>query len=159
MGVATDILRAYRAPREVFAERMAGAQENRALAVLMVACLLIFAAQLPAAQRGAFFAPDVPFEARMTAALFRSLFIAPLVFYALAWLSQLAARMFGHSVPGLSMRIALFWALLVASPLWLFWGLVQGFSGNGAQASLVGSVALLGFVVHWAMNLSVAVRG
>ncbi|MEJ2035606.1 MAG: hypothetical protein P8X69_05765 [Maritimibacter sp.] len=78
--------------------------------------------------------------------------------YTLAWISQLVARAFGNKVSGLAMRFALFWALLVASPLWLFWGLIQGFSGNGAQASIVGSVALLGFLVHWTMNLSVAIR-
>ncbi len=158
MGVASDILRAYRAPRAVFADRLTGARENRALVILMVASLLIFMAQLPSAQRGAFYAPDVPFEARMTAALFRSLFIGPLFFYTLAWISQLVARAVGRKVSGLAMRFALFWALLVASPLWLFWGLIEGFSGTGPQASLVGSVALLAFLVHWTMNLSVALR-
>ncbi|MEJ1993468.1 MAG: YIP1 family protein [Maritimibacter sp.] len=158
MSVVSDIVRAYRVPRDVFAKRLSGALESRALVILMVACLMIFLAQLPSAQRGAVFQPEVPFDARMAAALFRSIFIAPLVFYTIAWISQLVARAFGNKVSGLAMRFALFWALLVASPLWLFWGLIQGFSGNGAQASIVGSVALLGFLVHWTMNLSVAIR-
>jgi hypothetical protein len=159
MGVASDILRAYVAPREVFRTRLGPEpREDRALAILIVACLIIFVAQMPSAQRGAFFAPDVPFEARATAALFRSLFIAPIAFYALAALSGLAARLFGRKSSGYAMRFALFWALLVASPLWLLWGLVEGFIGPGIQSSLIGSVALLGFVVHWALNLSVATR-
>ena len=54
MSVALDILRTFRAPRAVLRKRIAsGAREDRALAILMGACLLIFVAQWPRLSREA----------------------------------------------------------------------------------------------------------
>lgn len=153
MGVASDILRAYVAPRAVFRARLgATPREDRALAVLMAACLLIFVAQWPRLQREAF-ETGQEFQVLAGGALLAWLFIVPLAAYAIGSLSHLAARVLGGQGNLYGARFALFWALLVASPLWLLWGLVAGFIGPGAQLTLTGVVALGAFVVHWSLNL------
>ena len=158
MGVASDMLRAYVAPREVFRARLgAGPREDRALAVLMAACLLIFVAQWPRLQREAIESGQ-DFQMLAGGALLGWLFIVPLAAYVIGGLSHLVARAFGAQGTSYRARFALFWALLVASPLWLLWGLVAGFIGPGAQLTLVGGIALAAFVVHWSLNLWVAER-
>lgn len=153
MGVASDILRAYAAPRTVFRTRLGTApREDRALVVLMAACLMIFVAQWPRLQREAMETGQA-FEILAGGALLAWMFIVPLAAYALGSLSHLAARALGGRGTGYGARFALFWALLVASPLWLLWGLVAGFIGPGAQLTLTGVVALAAFVVHWSLNL------
>lgn len=159
MGVASDMARAYRHPKAVFAARMgATVREDRALAILMLACLLIFVAQWPRLQREAM-QTEQAFQVLIGGALFAWLFVMPLVAYALGALSHAVARLFGGKGDGFSARFALFWALLVASPLWLLWGLTAGFIGPGVQMSLVGALALAAFLGHWAINLWVAERG
>lgn len=159
MSIASDVLRAYVAPRAVFRARLGSAvREDRALVVLMTACVLIFVAQWPRLQREAVLG-EGDFQMLVGGALFAWLFLVPLIAYALAGLSHLAARLFGGQGSGYSARFALFWAMLVASPLWLLWGLVAGFIGPGPALTLVGAVALLAFVVHWSLNLWFAERG
>lgn len=152
------MLRAYTAPARVFRARLGTTpREDRALAVLMVACLLIFVGRWPALQRQAI-ETGGDFQMLAGGALFAWLFVMPLVAYALGALSHLAARAFGGHGSGYAARFALFWALLVASPLWLLAGLVEGLIGPGVQLRLVGAVALLAFLVHWGVNLRVAER-
>ncbi|MGR3362857.1 MAG: YIP1 family protein [Maritimibacter harenae] len=159
MSVARDMMRAYRAPREVFARRLGDtAREDRALAVLMVACILIFVAQAPRLQRVAL-ETGQDLNPLLGGALFGWLFIVPLTAYAIAAISHMIARLMGGQGSWFGARFALFWALLVASPLWLFWGLVSGFVGAGAAETAVGAVALGAFLVHWVVNLLTAERG
>ena len=94
----------------------------------------------------------------MGGALFAWLFVMPLVAYALGTLTHVIARMLGGQGSAYAARFALFWALLVASPLWLLSGLVAGFIGEGPQLALVGAVALGAFLVHWTLNLWTAER-
>lgn len=158
MSVAGDILRAYRAPGAVFRARLGqDAREDRALVVLMAACGLIFVAQWPRLQREAF-ETGAEFQPLIGGALLAWLFIVPLAAYALGTLTHLAAKLAGGTGTGYSARFALFWALLVASPLWLLYGLVAGLIGPGVQLDLVGVVALTAFLVHWSLNLWAAER-
>lgn len=158
MSVMRDIVEAYRRPASVFRRRLGtGAREDRALAVLMAACLLIFVAQWPRLQRLAIESGEA-FEPLVGGALFGWLFVMPLVAYALGTLSHVIARVFGGRGSAYGARFALFWALLVASPLWLLSGLVAGFIGKGPQLALVGAVALGAFLVHWSLNLWTAER-
>lgn len=153
MSVVADILASYRAPRSVFRRRAGDTpREDRALVVLMAACLLVFVAQWPRLQREAFLTGQ-EFEPMIGGALFAWLFIVPLAAYLLGTVSHLVARLLGGKGTGYSARFALFWALLCAAPLWLLWGLVAGFIGAGAALSLTGLVALGAFVVFWALNL------
>lgn len=156
MSVSTDILRSYIAPREVQARRMAGQREDRAIAVVMVACVLIFIAQWPRLTRAATFDETIDFQASMGGALFAWLFIMPLALYALAAFTHIVARLVGGRGTWFRARMALFWALLAASPMWLFHGLVAGFVGEGPALTGVGLLALGAFVVFWGAGLSVA---
>jgi len=158
MGVATDMLRAYVAPRAVFRARLGPApREDRALVVLMAACLLIFVAQWPRLQREAM-ETGQEFQMLAGGALLGWLFFVPLAAYVIGTVTHMVAKPLGGSGTTYSARFALFWALLVASPLWLLWGLMAGFIGPGTQLTIVGGIALAAFVVHWSLNLWVAER-
>lgn len=156
MSLVRDIIRTYRAPREVQQDRMSGpAREDRALAVLMGACVMIFIAQWPRLSREAFLDPSIGFDARLAGALFGWLMVMPLVFYALAMIVQLLMRLRGVKGMGFASRMALFWALLASTPLWLLTGLAAGFSGQGAGLTIVGIAALGAFIIFWMAGVSV----
>lgn len=154
MSVSRDIVASYRDPAPVLRRRTAGGpREDRALAILMAACLLIFVSQWPRLAREAYFDPGIPFEARLGAALLAWLFIVPLVLYLLGALSHRALRLLGARGSWYDARLALFWALLAAAPLWLLNGLVAGFIGPSLQLTLVGAVALAAFLWFWVRGL------
>ena len=116
--------------REVLRRKLAGgAREDRALATLFGACLLIFVAQWPGLSRAAHLEPEIPLDARLGGALMAWLFIAPLAAYVIAAVSHAVARLLGGRGSWFGARLALFWALLAASPLWLLNGLVAGLIG------------------------------
>ncbi|MHC0053898.1 YIP1 family protein [Actibacterium sp. D379-3] len=154
MAVTQEILRTYRAPRAVLRRQLdAGTREDRALIYLFVACLLIFVSALPHLARQAHLDPSVPLDARIGGALLGWLFIAPLLFYAIAALTHLAARLLGGAGSWFSVRMALFWTLLSVAPLWLFYGLVAGFIGKGPAHSAVALLLAGCFLYIWAATL------
>ena len=154
MAVSTDIVRTYRAPRRVVRDLLArGPREDRALAFLMVACLLIFVAQWPRLSREAFLAPEIPLEARMGGALMGWIFVAPLLAYGLAALTRLVARVLGGQGSFYSARLALFWSLLAATPLFLLNGLVAGFVGPGPGHMATGILSSTVFLAFWGLAL------
>lgn len=159
MAVTLDILRAWRDPKGLLRQKLgAGQREDRAFAVLMGACALVFVAQWPRLSREAFYRPDVPFEARLGGALMAVMFLLPLILYLLAALSHLLARVVGGKGSWFSARLALFWALLAVSPLMLLHGLVAGFLGQGTQATVVGGLVAAGFLYLWLNMLVEAER-
>lgn len=154
MSVTLDIARTYRAPREVLRRRMAGpAREDRALAILMAACVLIFVAQWPRLSRMAYLDGTFPLDQLMAGALMGWIVFAPLFFYALALIAHLVLKAIGSAATGFQSRMALFWALLAASPLWLLTGLTAGFVGEGPALTIVGVLALAAFLVFWGAGL------
>ena len=154
MSATLDIFRSYRAPLRVARRRIAGGpREDKALATLMAACLLIFVAQWPALAR-----EGIPLDARIGGALLAWIFVVPLVAYVLALLTQGAARLFGGGRDGRAHRMALFWALLAATPAWLLFGLVRGLIGPGAAEAVTGAVAFGVFLLFWAAGLIAAER-
>jgi hypothetical protein len=149
MAISTDIVRTWRRPRAVMRDLIdRGIREDRALAILMGACFLMFLAQLPLLARLA----NLSTEAAALDAtrpvldqnqLFGTAFvgwmmIAPLAFYAIAWLAYLALRVFRVRVTGYGVRLGLFWSFLAATPLALLLGLFQGLNGPGPGTNLVG---------------------
>lgn len=157
MSMTRRILRSWRAPRAVMRDLLAaGLREDRAFAMLFVASLLIFVAQLPRLARQAHFDPSVPLDARIGGAMMGIMFLFPLFAYLIAALSHLIARMFGGKGSFYTARVALFWSLLATAPLMLFQGLVAGFIGQGPQAMLVGGLIAFGFAWQWGNALSVA---
>ncbi len=154
MAVSTDIVRSWTQPRKVIRARLdRGISEPQLLALLMGACLLLFVAQTPALSRAAFLDPSVPLEARLAGALMATLFLVPLIAYALAAISHLIARALGGKGQGIYARLALFWALLAISPAMLFQGLLAGFVGPSTGLTIVGLLVGVGFLTMWIMML------
>ncbi len=162
MPVVPDIMASWRRPRAVLARKLAeGPREDRAIATLMGACALIFVAQWPGLAREAHLArvaaemtgtplDQVPsLQALMGSRLFALIFLAPLVFYVLAALSHLVARLLGGKGTGFGARMALFWALLCTTPAMLLQGLVAGFIGAGTAATVVGLGVFGAFLYLW----------
>lgn len=155
MAVTTDILRSWRHPRAVMRRHLDGpVREDRALVFLLLACLLVFVGQWPAAARRVALDPEaVPLDAQIGGALMAWLFLAPLAFYALAALSHLVAALLGGHGSWYTARVALFWSLLAVSPVWLLFGLVAGLIGPGPALNAVGAVLLAGFAWQWGAAL------
>lgn len=158
MAVTTDIAAMYRRPRPVIARLLEmGPREDRALVFLMLFCVLAFVAQLPRLSREAFLG-DQELNMLMSGALLGWIFIAPLVFYAVAALSHLVARIFGGKGGWHGARVVLFWALLASAPVMLLHGLVAGFIGPGAAQTLVGILWLAVLGWFWFTGLALAER-
>jgi hypothetical protein len=156
MAVTTDIIRTWRSPRAMFGRLLrAGVREDRLIAHLMGACLIMFVAQLPVLARIAHLSRggevELELDQLIGTAFFAWLMFMPLVFYLLAGLLFLGLKLLRMKVDGYSVRLSLFWGLLCASPVALLLGLMTGFSGQQPGTVLifiVWAVALLVFVVQ-----------
>ena len=111
------------------------------------------------ASRDHFLDDTIPLDARIGSALLAWIFIMPLVLYGLAALSRLVAKAFGGQGTPFGARIALFWTVLVVSPLMLLRGLVSGFIGDGVEMMITDGVVTLAFFAHWWAALREAERG
>ncbi len=150
-----DILRTYHAPRRTLRHRIgATVREDRALATLMAACVFMFVAQWPRLSREAMINDSIALEARLAAALFGWVLVAPLVMYFLALVSHMFLRLAGNDASGYDTRMALFWAFLAAVPLWLLSGLVIGFMGQTIASTIASVIAFGGFLVFWAAGIA-----
>ncbi len=159
MPVASDIVATYRGPRPVMRRLLSmGVREDRALAILMAGCVIVFVGQWPRLAREAHLSGQ-ELNPLLGGALMGWVFLAPLIFYALALLSHLLARVLGGKGTGFGARMALFWSFLAASPLILLHGLVAGFIGPGLQLQIVGLGWLVVFFWFWLMSLHEAERG
>lgn len=159
MSVTADIAQTWRRPWAGLRRQLSrGVREDRALAYLMIACALIFVSEWPALQRAAAADPDTPLDARLGGALMAWLGLMPLVFYGLAGLSHLIARLFRGVGTYHAARIALFWALLCAAPAWLAQAAVS-VAAPGPVAELAGALALAGFLWLWLPALVAVERG
>jgi hypothetical protein len=159
MSILRDIVATYRGPVAVLRRRVAGgAREDRALAVLMAGCTLLFVAQWPRLAREAH-ETGAELEMLMGGSLMALIFILPLLLYVLAGLLRMIAKIFGGKGGSYDARMALFWALLASGPVFLLNGLTQGFMGPGPQSALTGLVALVVFLWFWLSGLWVVEKG
>ena len=149
MSVVSDILQTWIDPKGLIRAKTVLPREDRALATLMGACLLLFVSEWPSMARSTAADPSVPFEARMGGGLMAVIFVMPLVFYGIAWISRLVAGVFGGKGSGYAARMALFQALLAMTPLALINGLARGLQGPGFAATVTGLAALAGFLWMW----------
>jgi hypothetical protein len=146
MPVTTDIVRTWRGPGAVMHDHLArGRNEPRVLAFLMGACFVMFVARWPALARQAHL-EDQDLNLLMGGALMGLIFVAPLLFYGLAFAVHLVNRVSGGQGSAYEARLALFWSLLASSPLILLHGLVAGFVGPGPGLTLVGALWLAAFL-------------
>ncbi|MFN0114372.1 MAG: YIP1 family protein [Paracoccaceae bacterium] len=162
MGLTGRIVATYRDPGGALAGMLAGPRrEDRLFAILMAACGFLFLAQWPrlAAEGGAGSAGLPPFEARVAAALFATLFVLPLCLYALAAASRWAFRLMGGRGSHYGARAALFWALLCIAPLVLAQGAIAGAAGPGAARAASGAVVFALFLWLWLGGLRAAEFG
>ncbi|NKX36750.1 YIP1 family protein [Rhodobacteraceae bacterium R_SAG4] len=159
MAVTADITATYRGPRKVIARLLAmGPREDRLLAFVMGACVLMFIAQMPRLAREAHLTGQ-ELNMLLGGALLGIIFIAPLALYALAMISHFLMRMIGGQGDGYCGRLALFWAMLASSPLLLLNGLVAGFIGPGPALSAVGILWVVVFFWFWISGLIEAYWG
>ena len=154
MSVVLDIARTYRAPRDTIARRIGEeVREDRALAVLFGGCFLVLVAQLPKLAREAYVNDGITFDALFAGAIFAWLFVAPFLFYGLSLIVHGVLALLGRKVNGYSLRMALFWGLLAATPMFMLWGLTAGFVGPGPALSIVGALALAALIVFWVAGI------
>ncbi len=153
MSVTRDIVQSWRNPRAVIRRHLTRpVSEPFAFSLLVAFLILAFIALWPGMARIAALDPAVPLTARLIPAGLALLATIPL-WYAVGIISHLIARAMGGQGSFYRARLALFMALLAASPLALLHGLTQGMIGPGPQATLVGVLAGLGFLVIWIIML------
>lgn len=165
MAVSTDIVRTWRGPRPVMRDLLAqGEREDRAVVYLMAGCVLLFVARWPVLVRAAEGIEPLPGQKGadmtqlLTYAFFTTVMILPLVMYGIGAAGHLVAMAFGGKGSFFRSRLALFWALLAASPLALFHGLVRGLIGPGIEAQLAGALWVGVFLWFWIAGLIEAER-
>ena len=138
MSIIRNIYDSYRRPATVYQSFVTDHfEEKTALGFLAGGCLLAFISRWPTAARDAYLS-DQALDMVLGAALFAWIFIAPLLFYALAGVLTLLLFIGGVRDIGLPLRLSLFWSFLAAAPLMLIYGLVSGFLGRGVLANLIG---------------------
>lgn len=158
MSVTADIVATYRGPGRVMQRLLAmGQREDRALALIMAACLIAFVAQMPGLAREAHLA-GTELNPLLGSRLLGSVIFAPLAFYGLAALSHIVARLFGGRGDWYGARLALFWALVAVSPLVLVQGLIAGFIGAGPLLTAFGVLGFAVFLWFWFSCLRQAER-
>lgn len=144
--VSRDIVAAWVRPRVVMARKLAaGHREDRALAYLMGACVLIFVAQWPLMSRQAHLDASIPLEARVSATALGWIVIMPLALYVIAAVLHVITRVFRGQGTWFTTRLALFWSLLALTPAMLLQGLTAGFVGPGAALHVVQAFVAAGF--------------
>lgn len=155
MAITENILATYRDPSKVLIRLLSlGPREDRALAYLMGACILVFIAQWPKLARDAF-VNNVDLNFLLGANLMALVVIAPLLLYVIATLARGVGFIFGGQGTAYGARLALFWALLASTPLILLHGLTAGFVGPGAELKVVG-VIWLGVFFWFCISGSIA---
>lgn len=158
MSVTLDIVRTYRSPRKVMDKLLSmGQREDRALAFLMGAAIVMFIARWPVRAREAhetggtltdFIQNDV----------YAMLLLFPLVMYFIAAVVRILAILCRGHGSFYTARVATFWSLLAASPLALLNGLVGGFVGPSPALTGVGLVWVIAFGVFWSLTMIEAER-
>lgn len=153
MAVTADIAATYRGPGRVMQRLLSmGEREDRALAFVMAACVLVFIAQLPRLSREAHLTGQ-ELNMLLGGTLLAWVMIAPLLLYVVAAISHAIAKLLGGKGSWYGARVALFWALLASTPLLLLHGLVAGMVGRGPALDAVGLVWVVVFSWFWVGGL------
>lgn len=156
-GMVLRVLESWWAPRRVV-RGLSAMPDSTLLVVLMLAMLITLVGQAPGLSRAAQLDPSIPLDARIGGAALGTMFMMPLVAYAVAGLTGLLSRATPWRLDPRHARLALFWALLAASPAMLLAGLVEGLIGPGAALTITRLIAGLGFLFIWGAGLRALAR-
>ncbi|WP_322865837.1 YIP1 family protein [Aquicoccus sp. G2-2] len=149
MSVLVNIAGSYPRPGKVIRRLLAGGvREDRAFAVLMAGCAIVFVSHWPKLARDAHL-NGTPLNPALGGALMAWLIIMPLVFYLLGFLAWALMRGLGGKPSLFGARLALFWALLASAPLLLAHGLAAGYVGAGAVQTGLAALWLAAFIWIW----------
>lgn len=158
MSLTTDIVRSYRSPGKVVAQLFAaGQREDRALAILMAGCAIVFVSQWPVLARQAHLNGE-ELNVLLGGSLMAWIFIAPLVFYTIAFVVGVFLRMLTRRDHAYGARLSLFWALTASSPLILLHGLTKGFVGPSSALAMVGLLWMIVFIWFWIAGVRAVLR-
>ncbi len=155
--MAQRVLRSWWTPRQVV-RGLSGMPDRVLLIVLMLAMLITLVAQAPGHARAAQLDPSIPLDARIGGAVLGTIFMMPLLAYGVAALVSVLTRVTSWRVGPRDSRLALFWALLAASPATLLAGLVAGMIGPGPELTLTRSIAGAGFLFIWCAGIAALAR-
>jgi len=159
MSATGEIIRAYRgfgASMQRQVDSRPG--EERLLAYVVVASLIFFVARVPALLKlsAAASTAEISPIALFVTNLVGSFFFAPLMLYGLAALSHLVAKAFGGKGRGVDARLALFWILLVISPLALLSTIIQMAIPLLWVSQVLWFALFVVFAIAWGQALAVA---
>lgn len=160
MTAIEDILRSYTEPRQVFRRKFSEElPEATVFAYLAVGCLLLFVARIPVMLANEMAGNlGVPLIGVASAQFFGIMFLAPILFYLVAAISNLVIRLAGPEVDWLNCRVALFWTILAVAPVTLLQSLVESSIGSWI-ANIIASFVVLGvFLWIWISGLRELVR-
>ena len=144
MALTADILQSWRHPGQVVRRlRAAGKSEPFVFTFLFVFLLMAFVANAPYVSRQATLNPEVALVPGLFGSALGLLATIPL-FYGLAALGHLVARLMGGQGGWYDGRLALFWALACVTPPMLMLGLVRAMLGD------VPAVTYMGFAIFFA---------
>lgn len=159
MTLYQEILAAYRGAGASMRRQMVQVKgEERLLVYIVLACLLLFVARVP----GLMVLAQTSDNAEITptsligTSFAITLFFAPLFFYAIAAFSHMIAQAFGGKGSYFEARLALFWALLVTTPLVLLSSMVNVVVPSPVLVQSTGLIIFLVFAFFWASCLNVA---
>lgn len=159
MTLYREIIAAYRGPAASMQRQMAQVKgEERLLVYIVLACFLLFVARVPGLMVLAQTSPnpEITPTSLIGTSFAVTLFFAPLFFYAIAAVSHMIARIFGGKGSYFEARLALFWALLITTPLVLLSSLLNIVLPSLTVIQSSGLLIFLIFAYFWASCLNVA---
>ena len=155
MPLADEVVRTYFEPR-CSARRvlLRTDSEGKAFVLVFTGCIFLFLAQLPdLVGQGTSSGPQPSLTALATARVIGALLLAPLVFYAIAGISGLVARLLGRSIGWRHARVSLFWAVLAVSPAAMLLALARNFLGGSILVNTFPWILMTLFLLFWACGL------
>lgn len=152
MALTADIFESWRRPRVVIRRLAQRRSEPFVFTFLFVFLLLSLVALAPYLAREAALHPDVPLIQRLFAAALGMLGLIP-VFYALAALGHLAAKLMGGLGGYFDGRLALFWSLTCTTPAVLIYGLLRAFAAGSVIVAVAGFLTFLAFLILYTVML------
>ncbi len=155
MSILGDIAAAYRSPRREMDHQVQIMTEPRIMMLGLTACFLSFVSELPAIAAGVTTAGESSdvLNGRAGALFIWRVFFGVLLLYAIAGLSHLILKPFKGQGSWQTARLAIMWAVMVATPLVLISGILKVFASPPVflVASLLATVV---FFWQWVTCLA-----